>query len=45
MPRPIVLIVLLLLLLAGGAYFLSTLPRESPTRTIEVDVAAPANAS
>lgn len=44
MPRPIVLIVLLLLL-AGGAYFLSTLPRESPTRTIEVDVAAPANAS
>lgn len=44
MPRPVVLIILLLLLV-GGAYFLSTLPRETPTKTIEVDVAAPANAS
>lgn len=36
--------IVLLLLLAGGAYFLSTLPRQTPVKTVEVDVAAPANA-
>lgn len=43
MSRLAVLIVLLLLA-AGGAYYLSTLPTETPTRTIEVDVAQPGNA-
>ena len=37
MSRLIVLIVLLLVVV-GGLYFLSTLPEEQPTRTIEVDV-------
>jgi hypothetical protein len=37
MPRFAVLI-LVVLLLAGALFFLSTLPKEQPTRTIEVDV-------
>lgn len=43
MPRIAVLIVLLLLIV-GGLYFLSTVPKEQPTHTIEVDVPAPGNA-
>ena len=38
MPRIVVLIVLVLVL-AGALFFLSTLPKEQPMRTIEVDVA------
>ena len=37
MPRFAVLI-LVVLLLAGALFFLSTLPKEQPTLTIEVDV-------
>ena len=44
MSRPIVLILLVLFFL-GGLYFLSTVPKESPTRTIEVDVPQGGNAS
>ena len=44
MPRFIVLIVILLLVI-GGLYFLSTVPSEQPTRTIEVDVPQAGNAS
>jgi hypothetical protein len=43
MPRIAVLIVVVLLI-AGALFFLSTLPSEQPTRTIEVDVPAPGNA-
>ena len=37
MPRIAVLIVVVLLVV-GGLFFLSTLAKERPTRTIEVDV-------
>lgn len=37
MPRLAVLIVIILLVI-GALLFLSTLPKERPTRTIEVDV-------
>jgi len=37
MPRAAVLLIIVLLVL-GGLYFLSTLPKEQPTSTIEVDV-------
>jgi hypothetical protein len=37
MPR-IAVLILVVLLLAGALFFLSTLPKEQPTRTIEVDV-------
>jgi hypothetical protein len=40
MPSIIVLIVILVLI-AGALVFLSTVPKEQPTRTIEVDVAQP----
>jgi hypothetical protein len=40
MSRLVVLIVVVLLI-AGALVFLSTVPRESPTRTIEVDVPQP----
>ena len=41
--RPIVLI-LLLVILVGGLWYLSTVPREVPARTIEAEVAQPADA-
>ena len=44
MSRVIVLIVILLLVV-GGLYYLSTVPSEQPTRTIEVEVPQGANAS
>jgi len=37
MPRAAVLLIIVLLVLSG-LYFLSTLPKEQPTSTIEVDV-------
>jgi hypothetical protein len=37
MPRIAVLIVVVILVL-GALFFLSTVPKEQPTRTIEVDV-------
>ncbi|HVM23395.1 MAG TPA: hypothetical protein VM308_08890 [Sphingomicrobium sp.] len=43
MPR-IAVLVLLLLLVAGGLYFLSTLPEEQPTQTIEIAVPQGGNA-
>jgi hypothetical protein len=44
MSRVIVLIVILLLVI-GGLYYLSTVPREQPARTIEVEVPQGGNAS
>jgi hypothetical protein len=41
--RPIVLI-LILAILVGGLWYLSTVPREVPVRTIETEVAQPADA-
>ena len=43
MPRIAVLIIVLVLII-GGLVLLSTLPKEQPTRTIQADVAQPANA-
>lgn len=43
MPRIFVLIIVLLLVI-GGLFFLSTVPKAQPTRTIQTDVAQPANA-
>jgi hypothetical protein len=40
MPRIVVLIIILVLIV-GGLVFLSTVPREQPTKTIEVDVPQP----
>jgi hypothetical protein len=44
MSRLVGLIIVLLLVL-GGLYYLSTIPAEQPTRTIEVDVPQGGNAS
>ncbi len=41
----LILIIVLIALLGGGAWYLSTLPKEVPTKTIETDAAAPGNAS
>jgi hypothetical protein len=41
MPRIAVLIVILLIII-GALFFLSTVPKQQPTHTIEVDVAQPA---
>jgi hypothetical protein len=43
MSRLIVLIIIAVLIV-GGLYFLSTVPKEQPTRTVEVDVPQPGNA-
>ena len=40
MSRLVVLIVVVLLLV-GALFFLSTLPKDQPTRTVEVAVAVP----
>ena len=45
MPRGIPILILVVLLMIGALVFLSTRVTEVPTKTIEVDVAAPANAS
>lgn len=44
MPRGLALLVIIVLLLVGGLILLSTRVSEVPTKTIEVDVTAPANA-
>lgn len=44
MPRAIPVLVLLVLAIAGLLWFLSGSAEEVPTRTIEVEVNAPANA-
>jgi uncharacterized membrane protein len=43
MPRSAVLIIVLVLVV-GGLVFLSTVPKEQPTRTIEVEVPQGGNA-
>ena len=43
MPRIAVLIVILLLIV-GALFFLSTVPKEQPTKTIEVEVPSGGNA-
>lgn len=43
MPRAVFLIIVLLLL-GGGIYYLSTLPKEVPAKTILVDVPQGGNA-
>ena len=37
-------LVLVIIALIGGAYYLSTVPKETPTKTIEVDVQQGGNA-
>jgi len=41
MPRIAVLIIVLVIVI-GGLVFLSTVPKQQPTRTIEVEVPQPA---
>ena len=43
MPRIAVLLIVVLLIV-GGLFFLSTLPKEQPTKTIEVEVPSGGNA-
>ena len=43
MPKLAVLIVVLVLII-GALIFLSTAPKEQPTKTIEVEIPAPGNA-
>lgn len=45
MPRGLAFLVIIIVLLLGGLVFLSTRVTEVPTKTIEVDVTAPANAT
>ena len=45
MPRGFFLLVIVAILLVGGLVFLSSRATEVPTKTIEIDVATPANAS
>jgi hypothetical protein len=44
MPR-LLLLIIIVLLVAGGLFFLSTVPKEKPTHTIEVAVPQGGNAS
>lgn len=44
MPRIVVPIVVLLLL-AGALFFLSTVPKEQPTKTVEVAVPQPSSSA
>ena len=45
MPRTMILVILVLVAIAGLLFLLSGQAEEVPTRTIEMDVSAPANAS
>jgi hypothetical protein len=45
MPRAVLVLILLLLAIGGLLYFFSSRADEVPTRTIEVEVNTPANAS
>ena len=40
----LVVLILILLLIVGGLFFLSTVPKEKPTQTIEVEVPQGGNA-
>jgi hypothetical protein len=40
----LIVLILLLAILVGGLWYLSTVPREVPARTIETEVAQPADA-
>lgn len=40
----IVVLILFLLLLVGGVYYLSTIPAEQPTSTVEVEIGQGGNA-
>ncbi len=44
MPRAVIFLILLVLLIAGLLWFFGSRASEVPTRTIEVDVNAPADA-
>jgi len=44
MPRIAVLIIVLVIIV-GALYFLSTVPKQQPTKTIEVEVAQPGPSS
>jgi hypothetical protein len=45
MPRAVIILIVILLAIAGLMFFFSSRAGEVPTRTIEVEVNAPANAS
>jgi hypothetical protein len=45
MPRAVIFIIIILLVIVGLMFFFSSRADEVPTRTIEVEVNAPANAS
>jgi beta-lactam-binding protein with PASTA domain len=45
MPRAVILLIVILLLIIGLMFFFSSRAGEVPTRTIETEVNAPANAS
>ena len=45
MPRAVIALILVILAIVGLLYFFSTRADEVPTRTIEVEVNTPANAS
>ena len=45
MPRGLFFLLIVAVLLIGGLVFLSSRATEVPTKTFEVDVAAPANGS
>ena len=45
MPRALVFLILILLVIFGLMFFFSSRAGEVPTRTIETEVNAPANAS
>jgi uncharacterized membrane protein YqiK len=45
MPRAVILLIIVVLLIVGLLFFFSSRADEVPTRTIEVEVNAPANAS
>ena len=44
MPRALLLIIVLVVVLLGGIYFLSKLPHQQPTHTVEVAVPQGGNA-
>jgi hypothetical protein len=45
MPRAVIFLIVILLLIIGLMFFFSSRADEVPTRTIETEVNAPANAS
>ncbi len=45
MPRAVIVLILVVLVIVGLMFFFSSRAGEVPTRTIEVEVNAPANAS